>query len=63
MGIYFDLGRPIVGGWFQGGWISHDPVRDIDLLWGSELGQEGAVLFAIDVDTGKSGGRASHRLP
>jgi outer membrane protein assembly factor BamB len=52
MGIYFDLGRPVVGGWFQGGWVSHDPVRDIDLLWGSELGQEGAVLFAIDVDSG-----------
>ena len=53
MGIYFDLGRPVVGGWFQGGWVSHDPVRDIDLLWGCELGQEGAVLFAIDVDTAK----------
>ena len=52
MGIYFDLGRPVVGGWFQGGWVSHDPVRGIDLLWGSELGQEGAVLFAIDVDSG-----------
>ncbi len=32
MGVYFDLGRPVVGGW-----VSHDPVRDIDLLWGSEL--------------------------
>ncbi|NKB67935.1 MAG: hypothetical protein GKR89_12815 [Candidatus Latescibacteria bacterium] len=52
MGIYFDLGRPVVGGWFQGGWVSHDPVRDIDLLWGAELGQEGAVLFGIDVDSG-----------
>ena len=51
MGIYFDLGRPVVGGWFQGGWVSYDPVRDIDLLWGAELGQEGAVLFAIDVDS------------
>ncbi len=39
MGVYFDLGRPVVGGWIQGGWVSHDPVRDIDLLWGSELGQ------------------------
>lgn len=53
MGIYFDLGRPIVGGWLQGGWVLHDPVRDRDLLWGSELGQEGAVLFAIDVDSGE----------
>ncbi len=52
MGIYFDVGRPIVGGWFQGGWVLHDPVRGKDLLWGSELGQEGAVLFAIDVDSG-----------
>ena len=53
MGIFYDLGRPVVGGWFQGGWVLHDPVRDCDLLWGSELGQEGAVLFAIDVDSGK----------
>ena len=52
MGIYFDLGRPVIGGWFQGGWVLHDPVRRKDLLWGSELGQEGAVLFAIDVDSG-----------
>jgi len=52
MGIYFDLGRPVIGGWFQGGWVLHDPVRGRDLLWGSELGQEGAVLFAIDVDSG-----------
>jgi len=53
MGVFFDLGRPVVGGWLQGGWVSHDPVRNIDLLWGSELGQEGAVLFAIDVDSGE----------
>ena len=53
MGIFYDLGRPVVGGWFQGGWVLRDPVRDRDLLWGSELGQEGAVLFAIDVDSGK----------
>ena len=53
MGIFYDLGRPVVGGWFQGGWVLRDPVRERDLLWGSELGQEGAVLFAIDVDSGK----------
>ncbi len=53
MGVYFDLGRPIVGGWFQGGWLMHDPVRGIDLLWGAEMGQEGAVLFAIDVDSAR----------
>lgn len=52
MGIYFDLGRPVVGGWMGGGWISHDPVRNTDLIWGGEFGQEGSVLFAIDADTG-----------
>ena len=51
MGVYYDLGRPIVGGWFQGGWLMRDEVRGLDLLWGAEMGQEGAVLFAIDVDT------------
>ena len=50
MGIYYDLGRAVVGGWQRGGWVSHDPVRNIDLIWGGEFGQEGAVLFAIDVD-------------
>ena len=53
MGVYFDLGRPVVGGWLGGGWLLHDPVRDLDLLWGAELGQEGAGLFAIDVDSGQ----------
>ena len=53
MGVYFDLGRPVVGGWLGGGWLLHDPVRDLDLLWGAELGQEGAWLFAIDVDSGQ----------
>ena len=53
MGIYFDLGRPVVGGWLGGGWLLHDPVRKLDLLWGAELGQEGAWLFAIDVDSGR----------
>lgn len=52
MGFYNDLGRPIVGGWLGGGWVTHDPVRDLDLLWGAEYGQEGAWLFAIDVDSG-----------
>jgi hypothetical protein len=53
MGVYFDLGRPVVGGWLGGGWVLHDPIRDLDLLWGAELGQEGAWLFAIDVDSGQ----------
>jgi outer membrane protein assembly factor BamB len=53
MGVYFDLGRPVIGGWMGGGWVTHDPLREVDLLWGAEFGQEGAVLFAIDVDTGE----------
>lgn len=53
MGVYFDLGRPVVGGWLGGGWPLHDPVRGRDLLWGGEMGQEGAVLFAIEVDSGE----------
>eukprot|EP01052_Picozoa_sp_SAG31_P068860 SAG31_NODE_27667_length_422_cov_0.897833_1_plen_140_part_11 len=49
MGVYYDRGAAIVGGWLQGAWAVHDSVRDIDLLWGGEMGQEGAVLFAVDV--------------
>lgn len=52
MGVYYDLGRPIIGGWMGGPWVSHDPVRHMDLIWGGEFGQEGAVLFAIDADSG-----------
>lgn len=53
MGIYYDLGRPVVGGWLGGPWWSHDPVRNLDLLWAGEFGQEGAVLFAVDVASGE----------
>ncbi len=53
MGVYFDLGRPVIGGWMGGGWISHDPVRAADLIWGGEFGQEGSVLFAVDVSSGE----------
>jgi hypothetical protein len=48
VGVFYDLGRPVVGGWRGGPWISHDPVRKADLIWGGEFGQEGAVLFAVD---------------
>lgn len=51
MGVYYDLGRAVVGGWMGGPWYSHDPVRKMDLVWGGEFGQEGAVLFAIDADS------------
>ena len=54
MGVFYDLGRPVVGGWMGGGWLLHDPVRKLDLLWGGEFGQEGAILFAIDVDSGRT---------
>jgi outer membrane protein assembly factor BamB len=53
MGVYFDLGRPVVGGWMGGGWVSHDPVQKMDWLWGAEFGQEGAMLFGVNVDTGE----------
>lgn len=35
-----------------GGWVSHDPIRHKDLIWGGEFGQEGSILFAVDVDSG-----------
>ncbi len=53
MGTYFDLGRPVIGGWMGGPWVSHDPVRQTDLIWGGEFGQEGAILFAVDVGSGE----------
>jgi hypothetical protein len=53
MGIYFDLGRPVIGGWMGGPWLMHDPVRNMDLIWAGEYGQEGAVLFAIHAETGE----------
>lgn len=54
MGVFFDLGRPVIGGWMAGGrWFSHDDVRGIDIAWGGEFGQEGSVLIGADVDTGQ----------
>lgn len=53
MGVYYDLGRPVIGGWMGGGWVLRDPVGRRDLLWGGEYGQEGAILFAVDVDSGR----------
>lgn len=53
MGVFFDLGRPVIGGWMGGGWASHDHVRDIDIVWGGEFGQEGSILFGVDVDSGQ----------
>jgi len=53
MGVYYDLGRPVIGGWKGGPWFSHDPIQQRDLIWGGEFGQEGAVLFAVDVDSGQ----------
>lgn len=52
MGVYYDLGRPVIGGWMGGPWFSHDPIRQCDLIWGGEFGQEGAVLFAVEVTSG-----------
>lgn len=53
MGVFYDLGRAVVGGWMVGAWLSHDPVQNRDLLWGGEFGQEGANLFAVDVASGE----------
>lgn len=53
MGVFYDLGRPVVGGWRGGPWISRDPVRETDLVWGGEFGQEGSVLFAVDAQSGQ----------
>jgi hypothetical protein len=53
-GIFYDRGAPVTGGWLAGAWASHDPVRGADLLWGGEMGQEGAVLFGVDA-TGRRG--------
>ncbi len=53
MGVFFDLGRPVIGGWMGGGWASHDDIRGIDIIWGGEFGQEGSILFGADVDTGQ----------
>ena len=52
-GVFFDLGRPVIGGWMGGGWTTHDDVRGIDIIWGGEFGQEGSILFGADVDTGQ----------
>lgn len=52
-GMYIDRGRPIVGGWLGGGWAFYDPLSRRNLLWCSEHGQEGAVLFAIDLANGE----------
>jgi hypothetical protein len=52
-GVFFDLGRPVIGGWMGGSWATHDDVRDIDIIWGGEFGQEGSILFGVNVDTGQ----------
>ena len=61
-GVYYDRGAAVIGGWMSsttggGAWASHDPVRGLALLWGGEMGQQGAVLFAIDVSAGSGRGR------
>lgn len=53
MGVFYDVGRAVVGGWMGGGWVSRDDKRGIDILWGGEFGQEGSVLFGIDADSGE----------
>ncbi|MBI4551418.1 MAG: PQQ-binding-like beta-propeller repeat protein [Candidatus Latescibacteria bacterium] len=52
-GVFFDLGRPVIGGWLGGGRVIKERARDRYLLWGSEHSQEGAVLFAVDIEQGE----------
>jgi hypothetical protein len=52
-GVYYDLGQPFIGAWRQGAWVFWDPVRKRDLLWSQECSQDGAVLFALDLENGQ----------
>jgi hypothetical protein len=52
-GVYYDLGRPFIGAWRQGAWVLWDPVLKRDLLWSQECSQEGAVLYALDLESGR----------
>ena len=51
-GVYYDLGRPVIGGWQRHAWVVWDPVLKRDLLWSQECSQDGAVLYALDIDSG-----------
>ena len=52
MDVYCDLGRPIVGGWFQGGWFMHDEVAGIRLALGRGDGSGGGSIIR-HVGTGR----------
>ena len=52
-GEYRDLGRPVIGAWQRFSWIVHDPVLKRDILWSQECSQDGAVLYALELNTGK----------
>ena len=51
-GVYYDLGRPVVGAWLGVVGLAWDPVLEKNLLWAQEASQDGAVLFALDLETG-----------
>jgi len=51
-GVYYDLGQPVIGGWQRHAWVVWDPVLKRDLLWSQESSQDGAVLYALDIDSG-----------
>jgi len=51
-GVYYDLGQPVIGGWQRHAWVVWDPVLKRDLLWSQEGSQNGAVLYALDIDSG-----------
>ena len=52
-GEYYDLGRPVIGAWQRFSWIVHDPVLKRDVLWSQECSQDGAIFYALELDSGK----------
>lgn len=53
-GTYHDLGRPVIGAWQRQAWIVEDPVLKRELLWSQESSQDGAVFYALDLETGET---------
>ena len=52
-GTFHDLGRPVIGAWQRKAWLVHDPVLERELLWSQESSQDGAIFYALDVETGE----------
>ena len=52
MGVFYDLGEPVIGAWQGGGWATREPSTGKIRLWGAEFGQMGSLLYAVDAETG-----------